>query len=82
MLNKTRIKCCVRAYTTYLDIDFLMMHPYILHKKICCLRIRQHMKIYYTTYDKYCTLYMTNITQHMKKIQQHMIHITQHITEN
>jgi len=32
MLHKTRIKCCVRAYTTYEDIELLQTHPYVAQK--------------------------------------------------
>ena len=70
MLNTTRNKCCVRAYTTYLNINFLIMHPYIVHTKNKLFKN-------YTTFENiyiYITQHMTNtvhyiwqnITQHMK----------------
>jgi len=32
MLHKTRIKCCVRTYTSYFNIGHLLVHLYVVQK--------------------------------------------------
>jgi hypothetical protein len=43
MLHKTRIKCCVRTYTTYFNIELLLVHLYAVQKSNTLLKN-------YTTY--------------------------------
>ena len=45
MLHKTRIKCCVRSYITYSDIQCLLLHSYVVHQTTVLFEN-------YTTYQK------------------------------
>ena len=60
MLHKSRSKCCVRAYKTFLDIELLLMHPYVVPKKDMLIKN-------YTTYESILNHIWENIIQHRTK---------------
>jgi len=53
MLHKTRIKCCVWTYTTYFNIDLLLVHLYVVPIYIYMLfKIYTAFENIYTKCDK------------------------------
>jgi len=80
MLQKARIKSCVSAYTIYGDTQLLVTHSYSVQNLICCLRITQHMKIYYTTYENILHDIWHDVIQHIRHFET--TYDTYHTTYN
>ena len=59
MLHKTRLKCCLRTYTTYFNIEFLLVH-------LCVMQKTNMLFKNYTTCEK-------NVHNVWQRCIQHMI---------
>jgi len=71
MLHKTRIKCFVRAYTSYVDIELLLVHPYVVQRAI----------IWFTDYTTYENI-LHRIWQMLYNLWQNMIQHDEKISNN
>jgi len=87
MLHKTQIKCCVKAYTAYSDIEYLFFHPSVVQKSNMLFKnyttyknifhymwqnMAQEIKKYYTTYEKHLNSIWHLLLNIWLQIRQHM----------
>jgi len=80
MLHKTPLKCCVRAYTTYINIESLRMRLYVVQESYILFENYTTHEMLYTTYDQNLHNIWKILDNIYKILEQHMTSFTQHMT--